>query len=61
MSTKINALDISGNSDVAFIIGAEISYDEKLAICPMDMDLGTVLYEQIYRRYRILNNQAYHK
>ncbi|MFZ5353967.1 MAG: 23S rRNA (pseudouridine(1915)-N(3))-methyltransferase RlmH [Bacillota bacterium] len=65
LSIKINSLAVSGKSDVSVIIGAEnIPHDEKMAISPMEIDLGllaTIVFEQIYRGYRILNNQAYHK
>lgn len=64
LATKINTLAISGNSDISIIIGADVPPDEILAISTMDMTIGlqaTTLFEQIYRAYRILNNQAYHK
>lgn len=65
LSSKINNLAVSGKSNVSIIIGAEsIPHDEKMAISPMEIDLGlqtTIIFEQIYRGYRILNNQAYHK
>lgn len=65
LADKINTLGISGNSDIAVIIGADnFLYDEVLAISAMEMDLGlmtTIVLEQIYRSYRILNNQPYHK
>lgn len=68
LANKINDLGISGKSDIAIIIGAEnilsVVRDEVLAISEMEMDLGlnaTIVFEQIYRSYRILNNQPYHK
>lgn len=65
LADKINILGISGNSDIALIIGADnFTYDEAIAISPMEMDLGllaTIIFEQLYRSYRILNNQPYHK
>jgi 23S rRNA (pseudouridine1915-N3)-methyltransferase len=65
LADKINTFCISGNSDIALIIGAEkITYDEAISISSMKMDLGlmtTVIFEQLYRAYRILNNQPYHK
>lgn len=65
LAEKINTWGISGNSDITLIIGVtELMSDEKLAISSMDMDLGltsTVVFEQIYRAFRILNNQPYHK
>ncbi len=65
LASKINDFGISGNSYISIIIGAEnVAYDETLAISPMEMDLGltaTIIFEQLYRAYRILNNQPYHK
>lgn len=65
LAERINTWGISGNSDITIIIGTtDLLSDEKLAISSMDMDLGltsTVIFEQIYRAYRILNNQPYHK
>lgn len=65
LAAKINMIAISGNSDMAIIIGGEaIQFDEHLAISSMEMESGlqvTILFEQIYRAYRILNNQPYHK
>lgn len=65
LASKINTLGLSGISDVAIIIGAaKIPHDETFAISPLDMDFGlqtTLIVEQIYRSYRILNNQPYHK
>jgi 23S rRNA (pseudouridine1915-N3)-methyltransferase len=65
LADKINTLGISGNSDIAVIIGAgNLPYDEILAISAMEMDLGlmtTIAFEQLYRAYRILNNEPYHK
>ncbi|KAE9635662.1 23S rRNA (pseudouridine(1915)-N(3))-methyltransferase RlmH [Defluviitalea raffinosedens] len=65
LASKINHLGVSGKSDIAIIIGStKANYDECLAISPMEMDLGltaTILFEQIYRAYRIINNEPYHK
>ena len=65
LANKINLFGISGKSDIAIIIGTENApYDEKISISPMEMDLGlatTIVFEQIYRSYRIINNQPYHK
>jgi 23S rRNA (pseudouridine1915-N3)-methyltransferase len=65
LADKINTLGISGNSDIAVIIGADnFPHDEILAISSMEMDLGlmtTIAFEQLYRAYRILNNEPYHK
>ncbi|MDP4178367.1 MAG: 23S rRNA (pseudouridine(1915)-N(3))-methyltransferase RlmH [Bacillota bacterium] len=65
LSDKINKLGISGNSDISIILGNEnLNCDEKLSISAMDMNLGlqsVITYEQIYRSYRIINNEPYHK
>ncbi|AYV72900.1 23S rRNA (pseudouridine(1915)-N(3))-methyltransferase RlmH [Bacillus sp. PK3-056] len=65
LAEKINQLGITGKSDVTIIIGANnLPHDELLAISPMEMDLGIktlIMFEQIYRSYRILNNEPYHK
>lgn len=65
LAEKINQLAISGHSEVAFIIGAEhLPGDEVMALSPMEMDPGlqaTIIFEQVYRAYRILHNEPYHK
>lgn len=69
LASKINTIGLSGISEIAIILGifalpSEIPPDEILTISPLDMDLGlqtTLMYEQIYRSYRILNHQPYHK
>jgi hypothetical protein len=52
------------HSDIALINGAEnFIYDEAIAISPIEMDLGlitTIIFEQLYRAYRIMSNQPYH-
>jgi 23S rRNA (pseudouridine1915-N3)-methyltransferase len=65
LAEKINHLGITGKSDVTFVISDDnIPHDELLAISPMEMDLGIktlIMFEQVYRSYRILNNEPYHK
>nr|MBK5235909.1 23S rRNA (pseudouridine(1915)-N(3))-methyltransferase RlmH [Clostridium sp.] len=64
LASKISSLGLSGISDIAIIIGTDLPHDEALALSPMEMDLGlqtTIIFEQIYRSYRIINNEAYHK
>lgn len=64
LADKIKTFGLSGISDVTIIIGANLPSNDTLAISPMNMDLGlitTIIFEQIYRSYRIINNQAYHK
>lgn len=62
---KISSLSTQGNSRVAFVIGLEYAQqDEDMSLTTMDLSvsLNTVcLYEQIYRGYRILKNEPYHK
>ncbi|MDG5789437.1 23S rRNA (pseudouridine(1915)-N(3))-methyltransferase RlmH [Evansella sp. AB-P1] len=65
LSKNIDSLGISGKSDAVIIMGTEsITADEIMNISPMEMDIGLktmIMYEQIYRAYRILHNQPYHK
>jgi len=62
---KINSWGISGTSHVAFIIGTDFPQpDERLTLSQMDMEPGlqaTILFEQLYRAYRIIHNHPYHK
>ncbi len=50
---------------VTIVIGpCDFPVDATLSVSPMDMDPGlllTILTEQIYRAYRIIHNQPYHK
>lgn len=68
LSHMIGDLGLRGKSDVTFLIGEngvlDGRIDKKVAISSMDMDLdiqGMIIYEQVYRAYRILNNEPYHK
>lgn len=65
LAEKITTLANTGRSDLEIIYGLNtIQADETLAISKMDMDsslLITVLYEQIYRAFRIIHNHSYHK
>ncbi|WP_096549991.1 23S rRNA (pseudouridine(1915)-N(3))-methyltransferase RlmH [Ureibacillus thermosphaericus] len=65
LSEKINTLGISGKSDIIMLINiSQIPVDETITISPMNMDVGIqtlLLFEQIYRAYRIIHNEPYHK
>lgn len=71
LADKFSELGLSGQSDVTFLISQgslskelqeRINYE--MAISKMDIGfdvLIVIIYEQIYRGYRILNNEPYHK
>lgn len=68
LASKIANLGVSSTSHITFILTNNKEYlsscDETIAISSMALstDLeAVVLLEQIYRSYRINNNQAYHK
>lgn len=65
LASKIDQFGLMGVPDVSIIIGATGAHQyEILTLSQMEMDLGlstTVLFEQIYRAYRIINNHPYHK
>lgn len=65
LASKLQNYALSANSDVAFIVNApQIEADETLSLSPMDMEGGleaAILFEQIYRAYRIINGEPYHK
>lgn len=66
LAEKINSMALTGDSNILFIIGEaeNLRADEIIAISRMDMDsglLGSIIVEQIYRAYRIISNQPYHK
>lgn len=71
-SQKISSLGVSGNSDLIFVIGGSLGLDEKiLSRCNEKISFSAmtfphqlmrvILLEQIYRGYRIMNNEPYHK
>ena len=72
LSEKINQLGINGTSHIIFIIGGSLGLDDKI-IRQADYKLSfskmtfphqmmrMILMEQIYRSYRILNHEPYHK
>jgi 23S rRNA (pseudouridine1915-N3)-methyltransferase len=71
MAEKFSELALKGRSDITFIVAANTlsqhlldKVDFTLAISRMDIDFGVllvILYEQIYRAYRINSNEPYHK
>ena len=62
---KINKHGVDGISNIVFLIGDhDIDVNESMSLSQTNLTVGTlttVLYEQIYRAYRILNNHPYHK
>jgi 23S rRNA (pseudouridine1915-N3)-methyltransferase len=71
LANKFSELALSGKSDVTFLISSsELSQkivekvDFNLAVSRMNIDFGVllvILFEQIYRLYRINSNEPYHK
>jgi len=72
LSRKIEQLGVSGNSHIIFIIGGSLGLDleilsradYKLSFSKMTFPhqlMRVILLEQIYRAYRIINNEPYHK
>lgn len=72
LAGKIDSLGISGTSHISFIIGGSLGLssdvlkraDYKLSFSKMTFPhqlMRMILLEQIYRSYRIISNQPYHK
>lgn len=72
LAGKIEQLGVSGTSHISFIIGGSLGLsdevlkraDYKLSFSKMTFPhqlMRVVLLEQIYRSYRINNNEPYHK
>lgn len=72
LSDKIKKLSIDGNSHITFLIGGSLGLskevlaraDEKLSFSKMTFPhqlMRVILLEQIYRAYRIINGEPYHK
>lgn len=72
LSQKIQKLGVDGKSHITFIIGGSLGLsdkvlkkaDFKLSFSPMTFPhqlMRVVLLEQIYRSYRIISNEPYHK
>lgn len=72
LSEKISALGVGGTSQIVFVIGGSLGLSEavlkradyKLSFSPMTFPhqlMRVILLEQIYRSYRIMNGEPYHK
>jgi 23S rRNA (pseudouridine1915-N3)-methyltransferase len=72
LAEKIDTLGISGTSHISFIIGGSLGLSEevikradyKLSFSKMTFPhqlMRMILLEQVYRAYRIIHNQPYHK
>ena len=72
MADKLDKLALSGKSHVAFIIGGSLGLDKRvldksdLLLSFSDMTfphqlMRVILLEQVYRSYRIINGEPYHK
>lgn len=72
MSHSLEKLGLTGKSHVAFVIGGSLGLsekilkraDEKLSFSRMTFPhqlMRVILLEQIYRSYRIMHNEPYHK
>lgn len=71
-SNEINQICISGNSHIVFIIGGSLGLDGEIKkaadrlVSFSDMTfphqlMRVILSEQIYRAFRIINHEPYHK
>lgn len=72
LADKIETLGIDGKSDVAFVIGGSIGLsdevleraDFRLSFSKMTFPhqmMRVILLEQIYRAFKIIRNETYHK
>lgn len=72
LSTKIDKLALTGNSDITFIIGGSLGLSQevlkrsnyKLSFSKMTFPhqlMKLILLEQIYRAFRISKGEPYHK
>ncbi len=72
LSEKIDNLMLSGKSDIVFVIGGSLGLDKrvldradyKLSFSKMTLPhqlMRVILLEQIYRSFRIMKNEPYHK
>lgn len=72
LSSKIESLMVEGKSDIAFIIGGSLGLSEevskrsdfKLSFSKMTFPhqlMRVILLEQVYRAFKIMRNETYHK
>lgn len=72
LAEKLHSLGVGGNSHISFIIGGSLGLsaevldraDEKLSFSKLTFPhqlMRVLLLEQIYRSFRIIHNQPYHK
>lgn len=72
LSEKIEALGIAGKSDLVFVIGGSLGLSEevldradfRLSFSKMTFPhqmMRVILLEQIYRSFKIIRNETYHK
>ena len=72
LSSKLNNLFINGRSSIVFIIGGSDGLDseiinmsdERISFSKMTFPHGlfrAMLLEQVYRSFKIMNNETYHK
>lgn len=72
LAEKIEGLAIGGNSNIAFVIGGSLGLsravgqraDYKLSFSAMTFPhqmMRVILLEQIYRSFKIIRNETYHK
>ena len=71
-SQTIEKLQLSGHSDIDFLIGGSLGHCQevyqranvRLSFSPMTLPhqlIRLVLMEQIYRAYKIMRHETYHK
>jgi len=72
LASEIDRLGVMGTSDISFVIGGSLGLsdevlkraDYKLSFSKMTFPhqlMRVILLEQIYRSYRIIKNEPYHK
>lgn len=64
-SNHLQNLGVQGNSKIAFVINSKASsLNDSIALTTLDLSHGlelTCLLEQLYRSYKIIQNEPYHK